>query len=115
MIGDNIKGLRKQKGLTLSELATRAKISKSYLSNIERSRNKNPSIHIIEKLAAVLDVDIWTLLEPDSKHNKLPESEWLDFVKELQESGVESEHLKEFKSVIEFAKWQNKRLEDKKR
>ncbi|MGQ4665879.1 helix-turn-helix domain-containing protein [Metabacillus halosaccharovorans] len=35
---------RKQKGLTLSEVAKQAKISKSYLSNIERNLNLNPSL-----------------------------------------------------------------------
>ena len=44
MIGKNIYWLRKEKGLTLSELAERANIAKSYLSNIERNINQNPSI-----------------------------------------------------------------------
>ena len=49
MIGKNIYLLRKEKGLTLSELAERANIAKSYLSNIERNINQNPSIQIVEK------------------------------------------------------------------
>lgn len=54
MIGSNISELRKKKGMTLTELARRAKVSKSYLSNIERNLNQNPSIYVIEKIAAEL-------------------------------------------------------------
>ena len=43
MIGKNIAEIRKKRGYTLSELAELANISKSYLSNIERNINKNPS------------------------------------------------------------------------
>ncbi|ASN05993.1 helix-turn-helix domain-containing protein [Virgibacillus necropolis] len=113
MIGKNIQGLRKKKGLTLSELAIRATISKSYLSNIERNINTNPSVQIMEKIAAVLDVDLRTLIESNSENQAFPEGEWLDFVNDLKESGVEKEQLQEFKTVIEFAKWQKNNLEGK--
>lgn len=112
MIGKNIQEIRKRKGLTLSELAIRATISKSYLSNIERSVNTNPSVQILEKIATVLDVDLKTLIESTYQSQKLPESEWLDFIKELKESGVEKEQLQEFKTVIKFIKWQNKKLQE---
>lgn len=39
MLGKNIYQFRKKRGLTLSELAERAGVSKSYLSNIERNIN----------------------------------------------------------------------------
>ena len=57
MIGKNIYKLRTQRGLTLSELAERAVISKSYLSNIERNLNANPSIYVLEQIAEALQVD----------------------------------------------------------
>ncbi|AXI10777.1 helix-turn-helix domain-containing protein [Oceanobacillus sp. 143] len=107
MIGENIQRLRKSKGLTLSDCAERANISKSYLSNIERNLNQNPSIQIIEKLAVVLDVDLRTLLgTAESVKEQVPESEWLEFVNELKKSGVEKEQLQEFRAVIEFIRWQ---------
>lgn len=108
MIGKNIQRIRKRKGLTLSDCAERANISKSYLSNIERDLNKNPSIQIIEKIAGVLDVDLHTLLGTELyEKNQLLDSEWLDFISELRKLGVEKNQLKEFKSLIEFVKWQN--------
>lgn len=114
MIGDNIQRIRKKKGLSLSELAERAQISKSYLSNIERSLNQNPSIQIIEKLARVLNVDFRALLGSKPINEVFPESEWLDFVNELKESGVGKDQLQEYKTVIEFAKWQNENTGAKK-
>ncbi|WP_404452335.1 helix-turn-helix domain-containing protein [Virgibacillus necropolis] len=115
MIGKNIQKIRKEKGLTLSELATRANVSKSYLSNIERNLNQNPSIQIIGKIAGVLGVDLRTLLGPHSINQLFPEMEWLDFVNELKNSGVEKEQLQEFKTVIEFVKWQNENMDANKK
>ncbi|WP_337017054.1 helix-turn-helix transcriptional regulator [Oceanobacillus massiliensis] len=114
MIGRKIHRLRKENGFSLSECAERANISKSYLSNIERNLNQNPSIAIIEKLAGVLGVDIHMLIGNDADdRGQALTGEWLDFVNELRESGVKKEQLQEFKSVIEFAKWKNERLPDK--
>lgn len=113
MLGKNIQRIRKGKGLTLSECAQRANISKSYLSNIERNLHQNPSIQIIEKIADGLDVDLRTLIGVEQSNKLLPEHEWLNFVNELKNSGVKKDQLQEFKTVIEFAKWQKRNLEEK--
>ena len=63
MIGKNIVEIRKRRGYTLSELAELSNISKSYLSNIERNINKNPSLEVIQKIATVLQVNISILVE----------------------------------------------------
>ncbi len=109
MIGKKIAELRKQKGYTLSELAEKTKISKSYLSNIERNLNKNPSLAIIKRIAKVLDVDLMTLLKNETNHNtnQYVEKEWADFIKELKDIGVEKDQLKQYKTLIEFIKWKN--------
>ncbi len=109
MIGNNIQKLRRRRGLTLSQLADQANISKSYLSNIERNLNQNPSIQIIEKIASVLGVDFQMLVGINNKGAQLPDEEWLNFVNELKASGVATEQLNEYKTVIEFAKWRNKK------
>jgi XRE family transcriptional regulator, master regulator for biofilm formation len=113
MIGKNIYEIRMKKGLTLSALAERANISKSYLSNIERNLNQNPSIQVIKKIALVLDVDIKVLLKTIAcKEDLQPhDKEWLDLVNELKQSGIEKN---EYKTLIEFIKWQNQNLETKK-
>ncbi|MED1863920.1 helix-turn-helix transcriptional regulator [Fictibacillus nanhaiensis] len=104
MIGRNIHELRVKKGITLSELAKRAKISKSYLSNIERKLNKNPSIHVIEKIAAVLEVDV-QLLIGHMQDNQPLEQEWLDFIEELKSLGVKKERVHEYRELIEYINW----------
>lgn len=113
MIGKNIYEVRKKRGITLSELAERADVSKSYLSNIERSINQNPSIQVVEKIASVLDVDLKTLLGTgtDQEKNQGIEGEWLDFAYELKKAGVAKEQLHEYRILLEFIKWQNNRIQ----
>lgn len=108
MLGKNISEIRKRKGLTLTELAERAGIAKSNLSNIERSLNQNPSINIIEKIAIVLGVDVDTLLNTniEAKQQEI-EEEWLELIHEFKESGVEKEQIQDLKTLMEFIKWQN--------
>ena len=115
MIGINISRIRKSKGLSLTQLAERAGIAKSYLSNIERNVNQNPTINVVERIAAVLEVDINELINLDSK-NKVSEQqldkEWVAFVNELKNSGAEKEKIQEYKRLLEFIKWQSKKGED---
>lgn len=109
MIGEIIQKIRKKKGITLSELADRASMSKSYLSNIERNVNQNPSIQVMEKLASVLEVDLHTLLGIKAETPLSSERDWIDFVKELKELGIEKEQIQEYKAILEFIKWQNQK------
>ena len=109
MIGNNIYKLRKQRGLTLSELAERAKVSKSYLSNIERDINKNPSIQVMNKIAVVLQVDLSILLKSEIEEVDPPiEEEWLHFIHELIEAGIKIEDIRDNISLLEFIKWRQK-------
>lgn len=109
MIGNTIFEFRKKKGITLSELAKRAKISKSYLSNIERNLNRNPSIEVVKRIATVLDMELDTFLSPlktnDVQHGF--DQDLIDFAAELKDTGIEKEQIKEYKTVFEFIKWKN--------
>lgn len=106
MIGNNINKIRKQRGLTLSELAERAKISKSYLSNIERNLNKNPSIHIVEKISAVLQVEPSVLISSELKgFTPFIEKEWIQFIQELKEAGIKVEDIRNNMELFEYIKW----------
>lgn len=62
--GDQIRSLREERGYTLQEMAKRAKLSLSYLSEIERG-SKRPSLKTIEKLAGALNVSKTRLIEGD--------------------------------------------------
>ncbi len=114
MIGQRIQKLRIEKNLSLSELADRAGIAKSYLSSIERDIRDNPSIQVLEKICSVLDVDVATLLSPvdDTKGSGESQSldpDWLALVREAMQSGISKE---QFREVLEFARWRSRRVED---
>lgn len=111
MIGKNISEIRKRRGFTLSQLAERANISKSYLSNIERNLNDNPSLHILEKISGVLNIELVTLLNPENEEkNFLMEKEWIDFIYELKKSGIKKDQIQQYKPLIDFIKWQNRKV-----
>lgn len=56
-IGNNIKKIRKERGLSQIDLADKVGISRTYMSDIERGA-KNASMKTIVNIANVLDVDI---------------------------------------------------------
>lgn len=62
--GEQIRSLREERGYTLQDLARRANLSLSYLSEIERG-SKRPSLKTIDKLAAALNVSKTQLIEGD--------------------------------------------------
>ncbi|AXI10030.1 transcriptional regulator [Oceanobacillus zhaokaii] len=106
MIGEKIKKLRQDKKLSISELAERAGVAKSYLSSIERNLQSNPSIQFIEKISSVLGVSVNDLINDNSPTDPAElDDEWLKIVKDAMESGVTKEQFKEY---LEFNKWRKK-------
>lgn len=64
-VATNIRRLRQQQRLTLSDLARRSKIGKATLSNVEAGRG-NPTLETLWALAGALDVSFSQLvLEPE--------------------------------------------------
>jgi len=59
-VGKNIKFYRFRKQLSQTELAEKAKISVTFLSNIERGNNF-PLAKTLCNLAKALDVEVWSL------------------------------------------------------
>ncbi|MBM7604628.1 XRE family transcriptional regulator of biofilm formation [Metabacillus crassostreae] len=111
MIGPRIKKYRTQKNLSLSELAERAGVAKSYLSSIERNLQSNPSVQFLEKVSSVLGVSVNTLLnEQNELDPKELDYEWTKLVQDAMKSGVSKEQFKEF---LEFNKWRLKNDNDK--
>lgn len=105
LIGEKIKQLRTEKKMSISELAERAGVAKSYLSSIERNLQTNPSIQFIEKISTVLGTTVNDLLREEKISG--PEdldNEWLKIVQEAMESGVSKEQFKEY---LEFNKWRS--------
>lgn len=103
MIGERIKKYREQRKLSMSELADRAGVAKSYLSSIERNLQSNPSVQFLEKVSSVLGVTVNTLLhDNDETEKENLDREWATLVREAMDSGVTKEQFKDF---LEFNKW----------
>lgn len=102
MIGKKVKQLRLEKGLTLTELADKAGVAKSYLSSIEREVQSNPSIHFLEKISAVLGVPLETFIHQQPQPHEQLDEEWLSLVREAMDSGISKEQFIEF---LEYNKW----------
>jgi len=122
MIGNRIKKLREQKGYSLTELAELANVSKSYLSNIERSLNQNPSIHFLMKMAKPLDVSIEYLLtgndevedQLNNNGKELLDNEWKRIIEKAINDGMNKEDFREYINFIKFKNWEknNKKNEN---
>lgn len=104
LIGEKIKQLRQSKRISISELAERAGVAKSYLSSIERNLQTNPSIQFIEKIGDVLGVSVNELIrdEHSKKIEDQLDDEWLEIVQEAMDSGITKDQFKEY---LEFNKW----------
>lgn len=103
MLGERIKTFRTEQKMSISELAEKAGVAKSYLSSIERNKQTNPSIQFIEKVSEALGVSVNELLyNSDEVEIEDLDREWLEIVLEAMQSGVSK---KQFKEYLEFNKW----------
>lgn len=107
MLGDYIKGLREKKGYSLTQLADKAGVSKSYLSMIERNLQQNPSIQFLEKISEILGRSVESIIQQNDSSESTDKSsdldeEWLLLVKQAMESNIDKNEFKEF---LEFQKW----------
>lgn len=61
-LGENLKRIRTEKGITQIEVARRLNVDRSFVSNIENGKN-NPTLSTITSLAKVLNVSTSELLK----------------------------------------------------
>ena len=59
--GETLREVRKERGLTLRQVAEGAHVSVSYLAEIERGE-KDPSSKVLESIAEGLDIEVSGLL-----------------------------------------------------
>jgi transcriptional regulator with XRE-family HTH domain len=71
-LGKNIKFFRFRKSLSQADLAERADISITFLSNIERG-NKFPKAGTLAHLAKGLEIEVWELFKGESVSNESKE------------------------------------------
>lgn len=61
-MGQNVRRLRTEQGLTQEKLAVDAEIDLTYLGGIERG-TRNPSLLVLVRVAGALSVDVRHLLD----------------------------------------------------
>ena len=61
-LGQRLRQSREKKGLSLSELARQAQVSKGYLSQIESGQTDRPSAQVLYSIASVLETSVGALL-----------------------------------------------------
>ena len=61
-IGYNVRSLRKERGITLQQLAEATGLSTGYLSNLERNVN-SPTLVNIQKICEALDISLGDMVE----------------------------------------------------
>ncbi|MFP3416250.1 helix-turn-helix transcriptional regulator, partial [Bacillus sp. SIMBA_074] len=81
MIGKRVKKLREEKKMSMTELADKAGVAKSYLSSLERNLQTNPSIQFLEKISAVLNIPVDALLY-DAPNKENLDTDWMKIVEE---------------------------------
>ena len=60
-IGENIREIRKLKGMTQKELGEKTGLTKDYIGALERGKMQNPSLQTMKKLSEALDTSIMDL------------------------------------------------------
>lgn len=62
-LGEKIKLLRENKGLSQGALAKKSEISVAEICRIEKGERQNPSVNLLNKLLLALEVDSETYLQ----------------------------------------------------
>lgn len=106
-VGARVRLLRNEKDITLPELAELSGLSKGLLSKLENSRESNPSLETLEKIAYSLKCTLGDLLESEQIRVKriLPDvaPDWVKGLK--KELGREPDpHILEALYVVQHRK-----------
>lgn len=119
-IGQNIKTYRKKAKLTQKDLAEKAKMSRSYLADLEADRY-NPSVDTLKSIAEALDIQSHVLMGESSELSGAPEwassKDKRDFKTLLEEDApvmfdgvpISEEDREKIKRVMEAMFWDAKK------
>ena len=95
-IGDRIKAIRKEKGITQTDLAIKAEMSRTYLADLEGNRYA-PSLNILQAISKALDVKLSDIIE--EKDPELSES-YISVLQSARKAGITPEKLKALVEVL---------------
>lgn len=66
LVGENVRRIRREKGLTQEQFSDRSGFSQQYISSLENGR-RNPTVVTLFELAAALGVSHVELVQPEAK------------------------------------------------
>lgn len=84
-LASRIRKLREDKELTLDDLAAKAKISKTYLWELEQDKAKKPSADVLMKIATALSTTLADLLSLETVRIEEASVELQPSLKEFQD------------------------------
>ena len=102
-LGEKIYKLRKEKGLTLEQLAELSESSKSYIWELENKNPPRPSADKLSKIAVQLGVTIDYLLDQEQKITEADATDKMFFRKYRQ---MDPEVKKKIRKMVEL--WEEK-------
>ncbi|WNS81202.1 helix-turn-helix transcriptional regulator [Domibacillus sp. DTU_2020_1001157_1_SI_ALB_TIR_016] len=106
MIGVKLKYLRTERGYSITQLAKKAQISKSYLSYLEKNPGTNPSLQVLTKIAEALDTSPNYFMEDTGqKADKPCSQEWINLLRDGLEEDITKEDLEEVQRYMAFIKF----------
>ena len=83
LLGERLRQLRELRGHSVSEVASRADLAKSYVAKLERGGVENPGVATVLAIADVLGAPLPELFAPASgRHHPVPR--WSAFVGPLE-------------------------------
>lgn len=84
LIGERIRFLRKERGLSQEELAYRASLHNTYIGQLERGE-KNATIESVAKVCAALEITLEELFKDKVNHSKVLSFELEEMVRLLED------------------------------
>jgi transcriptional regulator with XRE-family HTH domain len=102
LVGDNIRQLRKIRGLSQEQLAFRAEINASYMGQVERGE-KNPTIDVLSKIAKALHTPLEDIVNVSNVTDATDETENEGYATKIVHQ-INNLSLKEQEAVYRFVK-----------
>lgn len=66
VVGENVRRIRLERGISQEALAYDAEVDRSYLGSLERGE-KNPTVRLLARIAEVLECGVSDLVESSQK------------------------------------------------
>lgn len=102
MDGNKLKKLRLERGYSLSRLSKVTDISKSYLSGMEQNTHINPSLEILERLAAAFGMKVEDLIKVEKRNPANTKNQTIKIKIEMEfpEIELDNEEMEQLKDFL---------------